>query len=131
MATWNAHLLLVSQEIKDTPIGYRPPFGPPVFTTMRYVQRRNERFGYTYRWLHNWQGALWDDALNPYDNILINYDGGWLTFVPDYDDTNLFRCKMRSPGFAHANFSTNFVWQFPGGAKRIYSTPLTNGGFIF
>jgi RHS repeat-associated protein len=131
MATWNAHLLLVSQEIKDTPIGYRPPFGPPVFTTMRYVQRRNERFGYTYRWLHNWQGALWDDALNPYDNILINYEGGWLTFVPDYDDTNLFRCKMRSPGLLTRTSPTNFVWQFPGGAKRIYSTPLTNGGFHF
>ena len=129
MASWNAHLLLVSQEIIDTPVGYRPPFGPPVFTTMRYVQLQNGRFSHRYQWSHNWQGYLYDDALNPLENISINFGGGWLTFVADYDDTNVFRCKLYNPGILVRASLTNYVWQCPDGTKRIYSTdsPVNNG----
>jgi RHS repeat-associated protein len=131
MASWDAHLMQASQEIIDTPVGYRPPFGPPIFTTVRFVQRQNERFSDAYHWTHNWQGMLYDDALNAFANVWIKVGGGWLTFVPDQTDTNIFHCQMRDPGILVRTSATNYVWQFPDGTRRIYSTSsLTNNGTL-
>ena len=39
MAVANVHLMVVSLNITDTPVGYRPPVGPPVSFTVTYNQR--------------------------------------------------------------------------------------------
>lgn len=132
MASWDAHLMLVSQEIIDTPVGYRPPFGPPVFTTVRFVQRQNERSDADhYHWSHNWQGYLYDDVLNPFGNVGVKVGGGWLAFAQDQNDTNVFHCNTRNPGLLVRASATNYVWQFPDGTKRLYSTSsLTNNGTV-
>src|SRR5581483_9906144 len=36
MASWNVHLLLARQIIQDTPVGYTPPVGPPIYFTVTY-----------------------------------------------------------------------------------------------
>jgi len=129
MASWDVHLMLVSQEVIDTPVGYQPPFGPPVFTTMRFVQRQNERFGRHDHWSHNWQGMIFDDVLAPQASIFLKAGGGWLNFVPDQTDTNSFHCQMLNPGVLVRTSPTNYVWQFPDGTKRLYATSyLTNNG---
>ena len=132
MADWNCHLMLVSQEMHDTPVGYKPPFGPSVFTTMRFVQLRNQRFGdQNAYWSHNWEGYLYDDVLNPADNVLISFEGGWLTFVPDETYTNVFHCRLRNPGLLIRSSLTNYVWLFPDGTRRLYSSDSnTNTGTI-
>ena len=122
MASWDAHLMLVSQLITDTPVGYRPPVGPPVFTTWRFVQLQNERFGEHFQWSHNWQGLLYDEPLNPAANVIIRAEGGWLTFVQDERDTNAFHCNLRNLGVLIRTSATNYVWQFPDGTKRTYAT---------
>jgi RHS repeat-associated protein len=39
MATVSAHLMLANYQIRDTPMGYTPPVGPPVWFTVRYNYR--------------------------------------------------------------------------------------------
>ena len=36
MARWSIHLLLARQHVEDTPVGYTPPVGPPVYVTLTY-----------------------------------------------------------------------------------------------
>jgi len=39
MAVSSVHLMLANLQIRDTPVGYTPPVGPPVRFTVRYNQR--------------------------------------------------------------------------------------------
>lgn len=43
MAVANAHVMVVSLRLRDTPLGYTPPYGPPVAFTLSYNQREGSQ----------------------------------------------------------------------------------------
>ena len=123
MATHDVHLMLVSQQIIDTPIGYEPPFGPTVYVTLRHTQRSNERFGYRPTWTHSWSGQLYENPRTPLGDVWVQDEGGWERFVPLDEEGTTYQGRVFNVGRLTRTTRTNLVWEFPDGTKRIYTTP--------
>jgi RHS repeat-associated protein len=64
MAVANAHAMLCSLNLMDTPLGYAPPIGPRIDFTLTYNQREASQpasFDYSNlgnKWLHNWMSFV-------------------------------------------------------------------------
>jgi RHS repeat-associated protein len=64
MAAYSVHTMMVSLHVEDTPLGYDPPFGPPVELTVSYNERETlqpANLNYTNfgrQWTHNWNGCI-------------------------------------------------------------------------
>lgn len=123
MASYDIHLMLVSQQIIDTPVGYAPPFGPPVYVTLRHTQRANERFGYRPEWTHSWSGELYEDPRTPLGDIWLQDEGGWERFSPLDDEGTAYQGRVFNVGRLLRTTPTEIAWVFPDGTERIYTTP--------
>jgi len=132
MATWDFNLMLVNQRISDTPIGYRPPIGPPIYFTFTMSAQDNwmrqfaSWWGTTLgeNWSCNWNSFVQDDPSNPSGNLRVYDQGGWLTFIEDPTQTGVFRCEFRNPGYftilTTNNINLGYIWNLPDGSKKIY-----------
>jgi YD repeat-containing protein len=88
MAVPRVHLMLVSLNINDEPVGYNPPVGPAVKFIVRYNQRdafQPANFHYSNlgpKWTFDWLSYITDNPANPSDEV--NYyimGGGTRTFT--------------------------------------------------
>lgn len=67
MCGYNVHEMLMSLNLTDTPVGYAPPKGPSVFTTLTYNQREAGQpanfpyFNVSQKWTINWLSFIQDD----------------------------------------------------------------------
>ncbi|MEW6730797.1 MAG: RHS repeat-associated core domain-containing protein [Acidobacteriota bacterium] len=130
MAGYDVHSMLVSLNIKDTPIGYQPPRGPAIGLTLTYNQRDSlqplsqpySNFGK--KWTFNWLSYVTDNnsALAPFTVTLYVRGGGQETYslIPG---TNEYK--------PHIKTRAKLVWLSAGsyerrlldGSKEIYSQP--------
>lgn len=84
MARWSVQLSTVSLQFRDTPVFYRPPFGPPMRFRLSYTQREVSQptiFDYGNvgpKWSFNWISTLHFDSNNGY---LSCGESGQLTFT--------------------------------------------------
>lgn len=122
MATWDLHLALISQEIEDTPIGYQPPFGPPVGVTFRHVQRANQRFGFKPTWTHNWTGQIYEDPYEILGDLWIQEEGGWERFSALDEEGKAYQGRIFNTGRITRPDTQNLVWTFPDGSQKSYTT---------
>ncbi len=82
MADYNFHSLLVSLNIMDTPVGYRPPVGPGVDFTLTYNQRdafQPQVFSYSnvgYQWTFDWVSYIEDNPSNLTQSVTVYRRGG-------------------------------------------------------
>lgn len=82
MPRYRVHSMLVSLNIKDTPVGYKPPVGPPVRATLTYSQREAYQpsnfnfFNLGPKWLFNWLSYIQDDPRAPGSRVRIYLPGG-------------------------------------------------------
>lgn len=78
MAAYNFHTMLASLIVTDTPVGYDPPFGPPVPFTVTYTQKEaSQPSVFTYsnfgpKWNFNWLAYITD---NPADVTAVSGQG--------------------------------------------------------
>jgi len=88
MAVSSVHLMLVSLNLTDEPVGYTPPLGPAVDFTVRYNQRdafQPSTFTYSNfgpKWTFDWLSYITDNPLSPSADV--NYyimGGGTRTFA--------------------------------------------------
>lgn len=114
MAVSSVHLMLVSLNIVDTPVGYAPPVGPPVQFTVRYNQREaRQPANFTYanfgpKWTCDWISYITDNPQNPSADVKFYVRGGgtrtFSSFNPgtqtfgfeQYDQTQLKRTSTDS-----------------------------------
>lgn len=91
MAVPRVHLMLVSLNINDEPVGYSPPVGPAVRFTVRYNQREAHQpstFAYSNfgpKWTFDWLSYITDNPSNPSEDVHYYIMGGGtrtFTFVP-------------------------------------------------
>src|SRR5207244_1280003 len=66
MAVSSVHLMLANLQIRDTPVGYTPPIGPPVHFTVRYNHRDYLQPDLTAsplgpKWTHDWNASIVDN----------------------------------------------------------------------
>jgi YD repeat-containing protein len=84
MAHARVHLMAVSLNIIDNPVGYKPPVGPPIRFTARYGQRddfqpANRNFSSLgTKWTFDWLSFIQDDPTNANAKVLYYMPGGGL-----------------------------------------------------
>jgi RHS repeat-associated protein len=140
MPRWDFNLMLINQRITDTPIGYRPPVGPPVFFTVTMNAQDNwarafpSWWGTTLGmdWSCNWNSFVQEDPFNPSGNLRVYFAGGWLTFMEDPATPGLFKCQFLNPGYIQA-VATNgttfgYRWIMLDGSSRSYSQYYSPSG---
>jgi RHS repeat-associated protein len=138
MTIADAHDMLVSLNLTDTPVGYKPQVGPSAKTTLVYNQREamqaaNMSFSNVGpKWTFSWLSYIQDDPNNPGSKVqsyasggggyfYINYSGG--TFhVDTYDSSQLLRIPPTGP-------ATSYERLLPDGGKEVYS--LSNGATTY
>lgn len=82
MCDYNITEMLVSLNLTDTPVGYAPPKGPSVYTTLTYNQReagQPANFGYfniSQKWTLNWLSFIQDDPAVPGASVKHFVSGG-------------------------------------------------------
>ena len=75
MAVSSFRIMLASVEVNDTPVGYRPPYGTPLYFTANYVQHNPSQpsnFNYSNlgpNWDFGWQKYMVDDPTNSSANV--------------------------------------------------------------
>lgn len=81
-ARYNVHAMLVSLNIEDTPVMYRPALGPEIAFKLSYNQREDLRpvvpnfSNLGPKWTHNWLSYIEDDPSNPNANVMRFLPGG-------------------------------------------------------
>jgi len=82
MAVYNVHLMLVSLNITDIPVGYAPPRGPAVGFQVTYNQKESFQPSiFTYsnlgpKWTLDWLSYIKDDPSNPNATAYLYVRGG-------------------------------------------------------
>lgn len=125
MAVATVHLMLVNLQIRDTPIGYTPPVGPPVHFTVRYNHRDyrlgSDSFAFGPKWTHDWLWYIRDNPQSPSADVKCFVGGGGArtftrfdvntqTFAPNqYDQTRLKRTGTNS-----------YELTWPNGSKFVF-----------
>ncbi|MBI3867394.1 MAG: hypothetical protein HY299_02600 [Verrucomicrobia bacterium] len=133
MAVCSVHLMLANLQIRDTPVGYTPPVGPPVYFTVRYNQRdylqpaaqTDELLGP--KWTHDWNEALNFSSGSP--KLIVGGGGGRVfsgfntntqTYAPNqYDQTLLKRLSANT-----------YELIYPDGSKKLFGPLSGSLGFL-
>src|SRR5262249_44115629 len=82
MCQYGFHLMLVSLALNDTPVGYAPPIGPSMFTTLSYSQREANQpalptfSNYGPKWTSNWLAYVVDNPRIPGAGVFRYAAGG-------------------------------------------------------
>jgi RHS repeat-associated protein len=91
LVEYDVHSMLVSLNLRDTPVGYRPPRGPSAEVTFTYNQREAYQpatFGYFNvgpKWTLNWLSYIQDDPAVPGSNVLRAVAGGGAVLYGGYN----------------------------------------------
>jgi len=135
MAQWNVHLLLASHRVEDTPVGYTPPVGPPVYIRATYNSVNGwPDFGLPYsnisqEWRLNWLAYLTDDPLNPAGDVKFAANGGGTMTFTDFNPTNkVFRNLFRNRANLVRTGTNSYEIRYPDGSKQLFDQPDNSVG---
>jgi RHS repeat-associated protein len=141
MAVSSVHLMLANLQVRDTPVGYTPPVGPPVPFTVRYNHRDylqppsliSSIFGP--KWSHDWQESIRDNPNNPRADVKYFVGGGGARTFSGFD-TNTQSFAMQQ--FDHTRltrigtniFTSSYEMLFPDGSKKVFGLRVS-GSLVF
>lgn len=128
MAGYSVHLMVVSLNITDTPVGYPPPVGPPVRFTLTYNQReagQNDTFFYSNlgpKWTCNWLAYLVDDPSNPSANVRYYAEGGGAFTFVGFNASNPTSDVEPMEGTSLRRVSgSSYEMRYPDGSAKAFS----------
>jgi RHS repeat-associated protein len=124
MAVYSFHTLTVSLNIEDTPVGYQPPYGYPIYFTATYNQReagQPANFAYSNlgkKWTHNWLSYVTDDPAVPSSVSLATGGGGTQRFSGYNRTTQSFAPQAASRSVMRRVTSSPIVYEleYPDGS---------------
>ncbi|PYM13244.1 MAG: hypothetical protein DME18_09465 [Verrucomicrobia bacterium] len=135
MAQWNVHLLLASHHVEDTPVGYTPPVGPPIYINASYNSINGwPAYGLPYsnisqEWRLNWLAYVTDDPMNPAGDIRFAANGGGTLTFTDFNPTNqVFRNLFRNRANLVRTGTNSYEIRYPDGSKKIFDQPDNSVG---
>lgn len=132
MAHHAFHAMLVSLNIVDTPVGYAPSRGRPVYFAVTYNQREanQPQTGFTYsnlglKWTFNWLSYITDSTTN---SIRYYYVAGGGTAVYEvYDSTNqIYSTKDEDRSQLIQTSTNSYERRLANGSKQVFA--LSDGG---
>jgi RHS repeat-associated protein len=135
MAQWNVHLLLASHHVEDTPVGYTPPVGPPIYIRVSYNSINGwPGYGLPYsnvsqEWRLNWLAYITDDPMNLAGDVrFAASEGGTMTFT-DFNPTNqVFQNLFRNRANLVRTGTNSYEIRYPDGSKKIFDQPDNSVG---
>ncbi len=135
MAQWNVHLLLASHHVEDTPVGYTPPVGPPIYINASYNSINGwPAYGLPYsnisqEWRLNWLAYVTDDPMNPAGDVRFAANGGGTLTFTDFNPTNqVFRNLFRNRAYLVRTGTNSYEIRYPDGSKKIFDQPDSSVG---
>jgi RHS repeat-associated protein len=129
MATARIHLMQVSLNIIDQPVGYTPPVGPAVRFTVRYGQRDDfqpanraySNFGQ--KWTFDWLAYIQDNPTQPTANVIYYMmGGGYRTFTGFNQNTQTFAYEQYDQTLLTRR-ATGYEMTARDGSKLIFASP--------
>ena len=131
----NAHLMLVSLSIQDTPLSYNTPVGPPVRFIVTYSQREaNQPAVFSYsnlgpKWTFNWLAYITDNPNNPSADVNYYMDGGGTLPFTGFDtNSQSFAVQPKGHVVLKRTSTNSYEMTFLTGAKMIFDQPDSVGG---
>ncbi|WP_404943866.1 RHS repeat-associated core domain-containing protein (plasmid) [Ralstonia solanacearum P673] len=128
MPRYNVHAMLVSLNLVDTPVSYRPPKGPAIGLTLTYNQREaNQPANFTYsnfgpKWTFNWLSFVQDDPGSPGSNVMRYVAGGGAVFPSGYNGS-AFSPDAQDLSVLVRTSATSYERRLKNGSKEIYAQP--------
>lgn len=126
MARWNIFLMMADLSLLDSPEGYVPPVGPPIYFNVHYNQQESDQPAvFTYgnmgpQWTCDFISSLTFDTANAYYH---RGQGGVETF-PGYDPaTQTYAQSMKEDDTLVQLSPTNYELLRADGGKLIFSQP--------
>ena len=133
MAISRVHLGLVNLQIRDTPVGYTPPVGPPVRFTVRYNHRDylqpvsliSSRFGPN--WTHDWFAFIKDNPGSPLADVKYFVGGGGARTFSGFDtNTQTFAPQQFDQTRLQRKGANSYEMLFSNGSKKIFGLRAGN-----
>lgn len=134
MAISSVHAMLVSLQIQDTPIRYRPPVGLNMTFRVVYNQREASQpanFSYSNlgpKWTFNWLSYVRDNPSTPGADVEVFSDGGGiLPFTGFNPETRTFQPQYKSRALLHRASTNRYELSFLDGSKIVFGVPDHDG----
>ena len=129
MPRYRVHSMLVSLNIRDTPIGHTPPVGPPVPVTLTYSQREANQpttydfFNFGHKWTLNWLSYVQDDPQFPGSRVMIYLpDGGSREYAGYNAGTGSFTPEQRTGAqLVRRTSPLRYERRMPDGSAYVYA----------
>ncbi len=135
MAVPSVHLMLVSLNLRDEPVGYSPPVGPPVRFKVRYNQRESFQPGtFTYsnfgpKWTFDWLAYIKDNPFSPSADVqYYAIGGGTRTFTGFNPDTQTYAHQARGQTKLTRTATDRYEMLSGDGSKKVFSQPDGSAG---
>lgn len=130
MAVSSVFLLDVSLNIRDQPVGYTPPVGPPVRFVVNYNQLESDQpatFNYSNlgaQWTFNFLAFVTDNPSAPSSDVNYFTDGGGTLPFTAFDDTSQsFAPQIKSQAVLTRTSSSSYQMLFPDGSVYVFNLP--------
>ena len=139
MTRYNFHAMLVGLTLRDTPVGYTPPLGPPVRFEMFYSQRDSMQpanFSYSNfgpKWTSNWISYVTDNTATNNTASLYGRGGGLETysFPPGSSLSNFGPfSQARLTKLTLGGMTTGFVRELRDGSTETFEQIFGNQFFL-
>ena len=126
MARYSVHSMLVSLNIEDTPLRYRPPRGPAVNFTLTYNEKENQQpvvFSYSNlgpKWTLEWLSYVTDNPVSQMSSAAVYVPGGG-TEIYSFDPvTQTFSRDPQSHALLVRTGPNSYEKKFPDGSRQIF-----------
>jgi RHS repeat-associated protein len=126
------HMLLISIELTDTPVGHQPTVGPAPYFQLRYAQReisQPQTFSYANlgaKWTFDWLSFVEDDPTNPAAAVSVYHRGGGKETSTSYDpNTQSYAPTIRRQAVVVRTSSSPITYErrLPDGSVEVFAQP--------
>ena len=136
MAGYDFKEMLVSLNLTDTPVGYAPPKGPPVWVRISYNQREQNQpttfsfFNVSPKWTLNWLSYVQDDPTMPGASVTRYVPGGGASLLNGYStSSHSFAPDVQDASMLTFVGSAGYQRTLKDGSVEVYG--LSNGANTF
>ena len=128
MTSYTMDTMLVSLNLHDTPVGYKPPVGPAVrFRATYNALEAGQPATFYYsnlgqKWTCNWIAYITDNPTSPGANVSFYVDGGGtLEFTGYNSSTKTYAPELMTQAVLVLTSSSSYELQYPDGSKKEFA----------
>jgi YD repeat-containing protein len=128
MTSYTMDTMLVSLNLHDTPVGYRPPVGPAVrFTATYNALEAGQPATFPYsnlgpKWTCNWIAYITDNPQSPGADVSFYVDGGGTLLFSGYNSSSKsYAPELMTQSVLVLTSSSSYELRYPDGSKKEFT----------